>query len=135
MNNFFKNLYETLYDATVDAIVRILVFFTDNLMNIARILNLILPYFMYIIGKALMEKRGDFSIGGEIFIPIAILIIIYYLKSTANKLGKGTTVPVPTKRFTEVSEEGEVSVEHDRLQELLLYTADLEDWLERKGIL
>lgn len=130
-----NKLFKIIYDATVEAVATVLIFIADNLMNIARILNLILPYFMYIIGKALMEKRGDFSIGGEIFIPIAILIVIYYLKSTANKLGKGTTVPVPTKRFTEVTEEGEVSIEHDRLQELLLYTADLEDWLERKGIL
>ena len=132
MNKFFN----ILYDATVEAIAAIIIFITNNLMNIVRILNLILPYLMYVIGKDVYEFRGDYSVGGEIFIPIVIIIINYYLKTAANKLGKGITVPVPIKRFTEVDDEnGEVSVEHDRLHELLLYVADLEDWLERKGIL
>lgn len=131
-----NKLFNIVYDATVEAIATIIMFITDNLMNIVRILNLILPYFMYVIGKATLEVRGDYTVGGEIFIPIMVVIINYYLKSTANKLGKGITVPVPTKRFTEVDDEnGEVSVENDRLHELLLYVADLEDWLERKGIL
>lgn len=131
-----NKLFNIVYDATVEAIAAIIMFITDNLMNIVRILNLILPYFMYVIGKATLEARGDYTVGGEIFIPIMVVIINYYLKSTANKLGKGITVPVPTKRFTEVDDEnGEVSVENDRLHELLLYVADLEDWLERKGIL
>lgn len=128
--------FNILYDATVDAIAAIILFFINNLMNIARILNLILPFIMYFIGKYVSELRGDNSIGGEIFVPILFLIIIYYLKSSANKLGKGSDIPLPNKRFTEVdNENGEVSMENDRLQELLLYVADLEDWLERKGIM
>ena len=30
---------------------------------------------------------------------------------------------------------GEVSIPNNRIQELILYLADLEDWLERKGLL
>lgn len=132
MNKFFN----VLYWATVDALATICAFILNNLLNFARILNVILPYLMYFIGMWAMNKRGRYTIDMELIIPMVFLIVIYYLKTCANKIGKGTTVPIPAKRFTEVNEEdGEVSIEHDRLQELLLYVADLEDWLARKGLL
>ena len=75
------------------------------------------------------------SVGGEIFIPLIFCILIFFIKSYANKIGKGTTIPIPNKRFTEEDDDGEVSIENRRIQELILYTADLEDWLERKWLL
>lgn len=119
----------------VDVIRAVDYFITNNLRNFARILNFILPYMMYIIGQNVCITRGYFAFGGEIFIPIMFYMIIYVLRSYANKIGKGTTIPVPEKRFTEVDDYGEVSVENNRVQELILYLADLEDWLERKGLL
>lgn len=107
----------------------------SNLRTYAKLLNALLPYAMYFIGQYVFSKRGEIAIGSELFIPIIICIITYFIKSYANKIGKGTTIPIPHKRFTEVDDNDEVSVEHDRIQELLLYTADLEDWLERKGLL
>lgn len=44
-----------------------------------------------------------------------------------------SSVPVPSKRFTEVDEDGMVSVEQCRLQEMIVYVADVEDYLERFG--
>lgn len=110
-------------------------FITNNLRNFARILNFILPYAMYVIGQEVCLERGKIAFGGEIFIPIIFCVITYYLHSYANKIGKGTTIPVPEKRFTEVDDDGEVSIRNNRIQELILYLADLEDWLERKGLL
>jgi hypothetical protein len=82
------------------------------------------------------DSRGIYTFGGEIFIPIVVLAISSFLKSFANKIGKGSTVPIPAKRFTTYDEEsGEVSIEKKRLQEMLLYMADLEDWLSKKGML
>lgn len=131
-----KKFFEVLYWATVDALATVCAFILNNLFNFARILNTILPYLMYFVGMWAMKERGRYTIDLELIIPIIFTIVIYYLKSSANKIGKGITVPIPARRFTEVNEEdGEVSIEHDRLQELLLYVADLEDWLERKGIL
>lgn len=51
--------------------------------------------------------------------------------SEDGKLG----IPVPPKRFTKVTEDDMVSIDSSRLQELLLYTGELEDWLESKGYL
>ena len=130
-----RKIFDILYWATIDALAAVIAFCAKNLFNFARILNAILPYLMYFIGMWAMKERGRYTIDVELIIPILFIIVIYYLKTCANKIGKGITVPVPTKRFTEVDDDGQVSIEHDRLQELLLYVADLEDWLERKGIL
>ena len=44
-----------------------------------------------------------------------------------------TGFPVPSKRFTSESRDGEVSIEKNRLQEMILYVCDVEDWLESSG--
>lgn len=131
MRKFFRIIIEI----TLDAINNLMYFIKNNLVRFATLLNLILPYLMYCVGQYVANNRNEFAIGGEIFIPLIFVVIIYYLKSTANKLRKGLTIPVPDKRFTSVDEDGEVTIENRRIQELILYLADLEDWLERKGIL
>lgn len=119
----------------IDVVQAIHYFITNNLRNFAWILNFILPYVMYIIGQSVCAERGKIAFGGELFVPIVFCIITYYIRSYANKIGKGNTIPVPEKRFTEVDDDGEVSVRNSRVQELILYLADLEDWFERKGLL
>lgn len=41
--------------------------------------------------------------------------------------------PVPSKRFTTEYRDGEVTVENSRLQEMIIYVCDVEDWLESSG--
>lgn len=124
-----------MLEIITDVMHNIAYFFVNNLRNIAWLLEFILSYAMYFIAYFVYDKRGAFVIGGELLLPIIIYIVTYFIRSFANKLGKGYTVPVPTERFTEVDEDGEVSIAYDRTQELILYMADLEDWLERKGLL
>lgn len=128
-------VFRVLVEVTVDALRCFVYFVKSNLMTFANILNLILPYVMYFVGQKVMFDRGYISVGSELFIPLGFIVVTYYLRSSANKIGKGITIPIPDKRFTKVDDDGEVSVEHKRVQELLLYTADLEDWMERKGLL
>lgn len=130
-----RKLLRILVEVTADILCNFVYFIKNNLTNFANVLNLIIPYAMYFIGQYVAFNRGNISVGYEICTPLVFVIIIYYLRSTANKMGKGITIPIPDKRFTNVDDDGEVSVEHKRIQELLLYTADLEDWLERKGLL
>lgn len=122
-------------EITVEAFNNITYIMKSNLMVYANFLNLILPYIMYVVGQYVVYNRGNVGIGGEIFIPLVFVVITYYMKSTANKVGKGITIPVPNKRFTDIDEYGEITIEYHRVQELILYMADLEDWLERKGML
>lgn len=131
MKRFVKITLEIILD-----VVRAAAYFiTHNLRNLARLLNLILPYAMYFIGQRVYADRGQFAVGFELFIPIIVCVIIYYIRSYANKIGKGYTIPVPDKRFTQIDDYGEVSISNNRIQELILYLADLEDWFERKGLL
>ena len=130
-----KRFFRIMGSIIIDAVRAVDYFITNNLRNFACVLDFILPYLMYIIGQKVYETRGYFGIGGELFIPIIFCAITYVFRSYANKIGKGTTIPVPDKRFTEVDDYGEVSIPNNRLQELILYLADLEDWLERKGLL
>lgn len=106
-----------------------------NLKNIALVLNTICPYATGIAIVQGYQERGQFVLGGEWLIPLLFWFVTTLLNSIANKTGKGLTVPVPKKRFTDVSEEGEITVATSRIEELLLYLCDLEDWLERKGML
>lgn len=109
---------------------------SSNLRNVSIILRVILPYLMWYIGIKLYEQRGRFAIGGEIFIPLIVFFITYYIRQYANRLGKGEKIPVPEKRFTESGEDdGEYTVETSRLEEMIIYMSNLEDWLQRKGLL
>lgn len=130
-----KRFAKITLEIILDIVQAITYFITNNLRNFAQLLNLILPYAMYFIGQKVYANRGQVTVGSELFIPIVVYMIIYYLRSYTNKIGKGMTIPVPEKRFTQVDDYGEVSVPNNRIQELILYLADLEDWLERKGLL
>lgn len=125
-----KRFFQILFEVTADILRNAVYFIKNNLVTFANLLNIILPFMMYVLG---LYDNNSATLKG--FIPIIFFLVIYYIKSMANKLGKGMTIPLPDKRFTEVDDEGEVTIENKRLQELLLYTADLEDWLERKGLL
>lgn len=131
MKRFFKILGEILADAGVAVVY----FIGSNLRNFANILNIICPYLMYLLGQYVFSFREGFGVGAELFIPAGFAVVIYLIRQFANKIGKGTTIPVPQRRFTSVDEDGEVSVNQNRLQELILYVADVEDWLERHGLL
>ena len=113
----------------IDAYYTIIYVAEKNINNLSNMLLFCLPYIMYFLGK------GKIEINKYTTIPIVMFLVIMFLKTYANKIGKGSTIPIPERRFTEVDEDGEVSVEVSRTQELLLWTADVEDWLHRKGLL
>lgn len=108
---------------------------STSIFPLSKILVFILPYLMLLVGITIYK---DLGLGMKIvflIIPILISLLSYFLKSVANKIGKGETPPVPHKRFTSDDGDGEVSVENSRLQEMLLFVFDYEEWLERKGYL
>ncbi len=119
-------------DITMDVWYEVVYFVQMNMRYAAALAEIALPYGMYVLGQSVALSRGSIEVGGEIFIPILCTVVIHYIKEFANKSGKGNTIPIPAKRFTEVDDDGEVSVDNKRLQELLLYVADLEDYMTRK---
>lgn len=125
-----------LWMATQDIISEVVYFFAVNMRYFANLISTATPYVMYFIGQNVVLERGRFAVGGELFIPILIAVLVYYLRQIANRSGKGNSMPVPEKRFTEVDEAtGEVTILTSRTEEMLLYMADLEDWFERRRML
>lgn len=123
-----------ILDVFVDAIDSIISFFESNLLNIANLLNIMLPFVMFYLGYMFSSEHAEVVILLAISIPAITGALIYMFRGVANKIGKGTTMPMPEKRFTSVDDFGEASVDVDRVQELILYVADLEDWIERKHL-
>jgi len=130
-----KRFIRILIEIIIDLLLGVKYLIESNARNFANIIQLALPFLMLYIGQYVAVDRGYISVGGEIFVPILVGFIIYLIRSFTNKIGKGITIPRPDKRFTEVDDDGEVNIRQDRVQELILYVADLEDWLERKGLL
>ena len=130
-----KKYLRVIGEVLGDIFVAIVLFIENNLRNFASILNIICPYLMWYIGAYLYHERGVLAVGGEIFIPLLFFMIIAFIRQLANKIGKGTTIPVPHERFTNEMEDGEVNIPIERMEELIIYMADLEDWMERKGLL
>ena len=111
----------------------------DSVANCASSIgNLLLisgPFIMLFIGEYVYADRGYWAIGGEAMLPFVFVIAGFVLKSYARVSGNDCSdIPVPYNRFTEVDyDSGQVDVENKRLQEMILYMADLEDWFDRNG--
>lgn len=67
------------------------------------------------------------------FTPIVVVLLTYYMREYANRIGYGNSCPVPAKRFTE-EKHGEVFIDRSRMQELIIYVNQVEDWLEKNDI-
>lgn len=130
-----RTILEVMLEIICDWLREIAYYVKSNLRYFAKLLILALPYVMYFIGQYVHNARGKMAVGSEILIPLIISFVVYFVQAYANKIGKGTSIPLPSKRFTQVSDDGEVSIDNDRVQELILYVADLEDHFERKGLL
>lgn len=135
MNRRNKNITRILRAVIGEMLDVISYVISTSIYPISKLLIIVLPYLMLFIGVKEYEVRGHFAIGGELFIPMLVFLVSWFLRSCANKIGKGETPPIPRERFTVEDGEGEVSCEYSRLQEMLLFVNDYEKWLERKGLL
>ena len=128
-----SKVWNIIMEVAEEAVHSVIYFVRHNVRHLGTIIELSTPYIMYYLGQRLALDRGKFAVGSELFIPIVLWMIANLIKSVANKLNRGTRIPKPETRFTEVDEDGVVSVEQNRLEEMLIYVADLEDYMERKG--
>lgn len=80
-------------------------FLKVNVRYFASLLNLALPYFMYVAGQCLAVERGGIAVGAEIIVPVVCVAVAYFMRESANWLGTGDQTPVPAERFTEIDEE------------------------------
>lgn len=129
------DMFVVFWECVKDWLQELGYFLRNNLRGFAMILEFLSPYILYALVVYLYSVRGKLVVGSEVFVPPVLFLLTNLLRSAANKVGKGYTLPKPRKRFTVVEDDGEVTVERKRLEEMMLYVADLEDWMERKGLL
>lgn len=128
-------LLHMVKDITMEVLCTVKYTVVSSSYNVATLALVVLPYAMYALGQWVALERGYIGFGGEILIPVVVGVLAYYMKEIGNRYNKGKSIPVPSKRFTSVDPDGEVSIEQSRLNELILYTADLEDWFTKRGML
>ena len=125
-----RALYKTFYTVFKEASGFIL----NNLYYAAMLLVLGTPYLMYWVCIEVYKQRGYFAIGGEMFIPIFIYGIVLFLRKIAEEYNKGPEIPIPGKRFTYKSiTDDSVSIDRERIFEMMQYVNDMENYLERVG--
>ncbi len=107
----------------------------DRVSGIGNALLVSGPFVMLLVGEYAYADRGYWAVGGEAILPVIFVVAGFALKSYARVSGTDRSdIPVPYRRFTEVDYgSGRVDVEYDRVQEMVLYMADLEDWFDRNG--
>lgn len=118
-------MQQILIEIIAEKIKNAFYWFKNSAYGFAKILNFLLPFVMYFLGSK------ELKLSWFLLIPIFIDFIILILTIIADRFGKGKEIPKPTKRFTQIDSDGEVSIEQARVSELLLYMADLEDWLQK----
>ena len=125
----FINLCSTIGTIGIELIQDFFRMMKNGIPIISMILKLGLPYMMYWYG---MEKGKPTY---WLFLPLVFWFVTIILDRLAEKTGKGKNIPVPAKRFTEEDSDGEVSIEQARLQEMILYVSDIENYLERHHLI
>lgn len=111
--------------------------FKDNTRYFSKLMVLIGPALFMVIGAGAVRLGFDNDLVAVILFAVAIIwpIVALFFKGYSDRIGKGDIAPIPLKRFTDKEEDGLVTVRQDRVQEMILYLADVEDWLERKGMM
>lgn len=101
----------------------------DNIGNIGTLLVVLLPY-LYSCCMGLNLLENPFLLP----IPIIILYISYILRKAQIIRSNRTldNIPIPKERFTTVDEDGVITVDETKVQDLLIYISELEDALEYK---
>lgn len=91
----------------------------DNVPKVMKVVVLSMPFVMYFIG------RGEIILDVNLTIPA----FVYFVYVVVRKASRISDMPIPEKRFTEKFDKG-VYVEKSRLQDMIFYMTDFEDWLE-----
>lgn len=73
-------------------------------------------------------------IGGTIAIAVILEFLCYIFYELSKFYGaEATEFPVPSSRFTTVDKDGMVSVDKSRIQEMIVYVGEVEDYLSDMG--
>lgn len=128
----FIKLSRTVQKASKTLLSIINNFIKRNLKALSRVILLPIPLVVFYLGSVL---EFNFLNCLKIIALEAFAILLSWLLSFISlELNGKMNFPESRKRFTKEDEDGEVTIETKRLQEMILWVADVEDWMERKGL-
>lgn len=129
-----RTLWEAIKESITDLCCLVAYTVKSNIYILGTLIELSAPYIMWSVVINEYERRGCFTVGGEIFIPLVLFFFSSVMKRVANKGGYGNDVPVAKKRFTQEEEYGEITIREEDVQEVILYLNDVENYIEKKGL-
>ena len=98
----------------------------EELDKIAIVIQILIP---------IVIARTDLSTPKMLLVSCILVVFVKYIREVGYKLNHVTErgFPIPTQRYTEVDENGFISVKEEETQEAILYLCDVEDYLKSKG--
>lgn len=113
---------------------------TKKIKYWCKILSLPFAYFLIFAMPFVSFYFGNVYKGSfvELFIYtlfiLSMSILSHLIRNTAKKYNYGESIPVPKKRFTYV-DDGQIMIDNFRLMDMIKYLSEVEDYLERQGLL
>ena len=126
------NLFNIIAEGIKRAFKAVKYFIKHNLKNFSKAIQIITPFIMFYLGARYEITR--YGIIMWIAFPIISFGISAMINWIASNYENDFYFPLPKERFTKIDSDGEVSIESKRVQELILWVAEIEDWAERKGL-
>lgn len=122
-----KRIMDILLSTLLELLLDIKYGFIESLDKIAIAIQVLIPVIL---------SRMDCGIVIILIISILFTLSVKYIKEVSCKVNNVTDrgFPVPSKRYTNVDENGFIGVEEDLTQEAILYLFEVEEYIKRKGL-
>lgn len=110
---------------------RAIYWLTHNAMLLVTLVDMLVPLIALLI---YMYIEGPLDLLVSLVVCFLIQIGVSVSRHFYMWQNERQNVPIPSKRFTKDEGNGEVTIEYARLQELILFTYEYENWLEEQGM-
>lgn len=122
-----KRIMDILLSTLLELLLDIKYEFIESLDKIAIVIQVLIPVIL---------SRMDCGIVIILILSILFVLSVRYIKEVSYKINNVTDrgFPVPSKRYTNVDENGFIGVEEDLTQEAILYLFEVEEYIKRKGL-
>ena len=122
-----KRIMDILLSTLLELLLDIKYEFIESLDKIAIVIQVLIPVIL---------SRVDCGIVIILIVSILFTLSVRYIKEVSYKINNVTDrgFPVPSKRYTNVDENGFIGVEEDLMQEAILYLFEIEEYIKRKGL-
>lgn len=110
---------------------RAIYWLTHNVMLLVTLVDMLVPLIALLI---YMHIEGPLDLLASLVVCFLIQLGVSVSRHFYMWQNERQNVPIPSKRFTRDEGNGEVTIEYARLQELILFTYEYENWIEEQGM-